>query len=33
MRTFKLALHHLKTASYYLNACGGGSDYDGELSS
>ena len=29
----KLAPHHLKTASYYLNACGGGSDDDDELCS
>ena len=33
LRTIKLVPHHLKTASYYLNACGGGSDYHGELSS
>lgn len=33
LRTIKLVPHHLKTVSYYLNACGGGSDYDGELSS
>lgn len=33
LRTIKLAPHRLKTASYCLNACGGGSDYNGELSS
>lgn len=31
--TIKLAPHRLKTVSYYLNAYGGGSDYNGELSS